>query len=68
MIRPYNTGNEGWSYNDNVNHPMFMEWLGQTVDREDLTRHDKWLCMIYPRLRLLQELLRRRRSNFYFNR
>ena len=24
---------------------------------EDLTRHDKWLCMMYPRLKLLQRLL-----------
>jgi len=40
---PYNTGNEGWAYNDNVNSPMMQEWLGKTVDREDLTRHDKWL-------------------------
>lgn len=24
---------------------------------EDLSRHDKWLCMMYPRLRLLQKLL-----------
>ena len=55
---PYNTGNEGWSYNDNVNSPMMQEWLGKTVDREDLTRHDKWLCMMMPRLKLLRELLR----------
>ena len=54
---PYNTGNEGWAYNDNVNAPMFREWLGQTVDRDDLTRHDKWCCMMYPRLKLLHELL-----------
>ena len=40
---PYNTGNEGWAYNDNVNSPMMQEWLGKAVDREDLTRHDKWL-------------------------
>ncbi len=55
---PYNTGNEGWAYNDNVNSPMLQEWLGKAVDREDLTRHDKWLCMIMPRLKLLRELLR----------
>jgi adenine-specific DNA-methyltransferase len=54
---PYNTGNEGWAYNDNVNSPMMLEWLGKAVDREDLTRHDKWLCMITPRLKLLKELL-----------
>ena len=46
---PYNTGNEGWAYNDNVNSPMMREWLGKTVDREDLTRHDKWCCMMLPR-------------------
>jgi hypothetical protein len=55
---PYNTGNEGWAYNDNVNSPMMQEWLGKAVDREDLTSHDKWLCMMTPRLKLLKELLR----------
>ncbi len=54
---PYNTGNEGWAYNDNVNSPMMQDWLGKVVDREDLTRHDKWCCMMMPRLKLLQELL-----------
>ena len=56
---PYNTGNEGWIYNDNVNDPHIRKWLGQVVGSEfdDLTRHDKWLCMIYPRLVLLQRLL-----------
>lgn len=54
---PYNTGNEQWAYNDNVNSPMIKEWLGQVVDKEDLTRHDKWLCMMMPRLKLLRELL-----------
>lgn len=55
---PYNTGNEHWAYNDNVNSPMMQEWLGKVVDRDDLTRHDKWLCMMTPRLKLLRELLR----------
>ncbi len=55
---PYNTGNEKWVYNDNVNSPMMQEWLGKIVDREDLTRHDKWLCMMTPRLKLLRELLK----------
>lgn len=54
---PYNTGNENWVYNDNVNSPMHNDWLKKTVDREDLTRHDKWLCMMWPRLTLLRELL-----------
>lgn len=54
---PYNTGNEKWAYNDNVNSPMMQEWLGKVVDREDLTRHDKWLAMMTPRLKLLRELL-----------
>lgn len=54
---PYNTGNEKWVYNDNVNSPMIQEWLGKEVDIEDLTRHDKWLCMMMPRLKLLRELL-----------
>ena len=55
---PYNTGNEKWAYNDNVNSPMMQEWLSKVVDREDLTRHDKWCCMMMPRLKLLRELLR----------
>ena len=55
---PYNTGNEGWAYNDRVNSPLMREWLGRVVDREDLTRHDKWCCMMLPRLKLLRELLR----------
>mgnify|MGYP000908370575 FL=1 len=54
---PYNTGNEGWAYNDNVNSPMMKEWLNKVVDGEDLQRHDKWLCMMWPRLQLLSELL-----------
>lgn len=54
---PYNTGNEKWVYNDNVNSPMIKEWLGKVVDKEDMTRHDKWLCMMMPRLKLLKELL-----------
>ena len=55
---PYNTGNEGWAYNDNVNSPLMRDWLGRVVDRDDLTRHDKWCCMMMPRLKLLRELLR----------
>ena len=47
---PYNTGNEHWKYNDNVNSPMIQEWLGKEVAIDDLTRHDKWLCMMMPRL------------------
>ncbi|HUT37314.1 MAG TPA: site-specific DNA-methyltransferase [Planctomycetota bacterium] len=58
MDPPYNTGNEGWAYNDNVNSPMMLDWLGKVVDRDDLTRHDKWLCMMMPRLKLIRELLR----------
>ena len=55
---PYNTGNESWAYNDNVNAPMIQSWLGKVVDKEDLTRHDKWLCLMMPRLKLLRELMR----------
>lgn len=56
---PYNTGNEGWVYNDNVNSPEIRAWLEKVVGKEgeDLSRHDKWLCMMYPRLRLLREFL-----------
>ena len=56
---PYNTGNEGWVYNDKVNSPLLKEWFKthSPVDGEDLERHDKWLCMLWPRLQLLKELL-----------
>ena len=56
---PYNTGNEGWIYNDNVTSPEIKKWLGQIVggESEDLSRHDKWLCMMFPRLAV--------RNNFY---
>ena len=59
IVPPYNTGNEGLVYNDNVNDPRIKKWLGDVVGKEgdDLSRHDKWLCMMYPRLRLLQKLL-----------
>jgi DNA modification methylase len=66
---PYNTGQDdrddtgkrsGWVYNDNVNSPQMRDWLGKVVgeEAEDLTRHDKWLCMMYPRLKLLRQFLR----------
>jgi adenine-specific DNA-methyltransferase len=56
---PYNTGKENWVYNDSVNHPKILKWLGEVVGKEgdDLSRHDKWLCMMYPRLQLLHKLL-----------
>lgn len=56
---PYNTGNEGWVYNDNTNSPEIRQWLGKVVgkDAEDLSRHDKWLCMMYPRVALLRQFL-----------
>ncbi|MGH8072724.1 MAG: site-specific DNA-methyltransferase [Lysobacter sp.] len=58
---PYNTGNEGWAYNDNVNSPEIRRWLGDVVGKEGetLDRHDRWLCMMYPRLVLLRQLLRK---------
>lgn len=56
---PYNTGNEKWAYNDNVNSPEIRKWLGEAVGKEGetLDRHDRWLCMMYPRLLLLRKLL-----------
>jgi adenine-specific DNA-methyltransferase len=55
---PYNTGNEGWHYNDNVNAPMIKEWLeANPIGVDDGLRHDKWCAMMWPRLRLLHELL-----------
>lgn len=63
---PYNTGNEGWVYNDNVNSPLIREWLGKVVGKEGetLDRHDRWLCMMYPRLALLRQFLREDGSIF----
>lgn len=63
---PYNTGNEGWAYNDNVNSPAIRKWIGDTVGKEGetLDRHDRWLCMMYPRLTLLREFLRNDGSIF----
>ena len=57
---PYNTGKEKWKFNDNVNHPKLQKWFGDVVGQEgeDLTRHDKWLCMMYPRVKLLHKLLK----------
>ncbi len=57
---PYNTGNEGWKYNDKVNSPQIKAWINDVVgpEGEDLCRHDKWLCMMYPRLKLLHQLLK----------
>jgi len=54
---PYNTGKENWVYNDKVNNPIIKDWLGSVVAKDDLTKHDKWLCMMTPRLKLLRELL-----------
>ncbi len=66
---PYNTGNEGWKYNDNVNSPEIKKWLNEVVGQEgeDLSRHDKWLCMMYPRLQLLKKDAQKKWSYFYFN-
>lgn len=54
---PYNTGNKGWVYNDNVNDPEIKKWLGEVVGKEgeDLARHDMWLCMMHPQLKLLAD-------------
>jgi adenine-specific DNA-methyltransferase len=56
---PYNTGEEAWVYNDNLNQPQFKEWIGSTVGKEgeDAARHDKWCCMMFPRLNILNQLL-----------
>ena len=61
---PYNTAkssekNKAWVYSDNVDDPRIKRWLNEIVgdEVEDLTRHDKWLCMMYPRLKLLYKLL-----------
>ena len=54
---PYNTGKETWLFNDNVNSPLMKNWLNKEVGADDLERHDKWLCMMWPRLNLLKDLL-----------
>lgn len=67
---PYNTGNERWVYNDAVNSPEMREWLGQVVggEAEDLSRHDKWLCMMYPRAAAPETISARRRRDFHQHR
>ncbi len=62
---PYNTAhstnkNQKWVYSDNVDSPIISKWLNKVVgdEGEDLSRHDKWLCMMYPRLKLLYKLLK----------
>jgi adenine-specific DNA-methyltransferase len=66
---PYNTGEESWVYNDNVNDPKIKKWLGEIVGKEgeDLSRHDKWLCMMYPRLKLLQKFLDKRNGVIFIS-
>jgi adenine-specific DNA-methyltransferase len=54
---PYNTGNEGWIYSDRVNSPLIKDWIGKEVSNDDMTKHDKWLCMMAPRLKLLRDML-----------
>jgi len=61
---PYNTGMRqgegGWVYSDKVDNPIMKKWLNKVVGGElsDYSRHTKWLCMMYPRLRLLHLLLK----------
>ena len=56
---PYNTGKDDWSYNDRVNSPMIQEWLASNpITLEDGMRHEKWLCMMWPRLRLIKDLMK----------
>ncbi|MBE0661393.1 MAG: site-specific DNA-methyltransferase [Bacteroidales bacterium] len=54
---PYNTGKEDWVYSDKVNSPLIREWLNKVVSKDDLTKHDKWLCMMSPRIKMLHDLL-----------
>ncbi len=80
---PYNTGINGWVYNDSVDSPAMQEWLGKVIGapgRRDtarnsangmasdgisgparglpeMDRRDRWLSMMYPRLRLSKDLL-----------
>ena len=66
---PYNTGEEKWVYNDNVSDPQLLKWLGEVVGKlgEDFSRHDKWLCMMYPRLALMRQLLSPKGAIFISN-
>ncbi len=64
---PYNTGNEGWVYNDNVNSPVIREWLGKVVGKEGedtrparpLAVHDVPAALAAPAVSA------RRRGNFH---
>jgi len=42
---PYNTGNEGWCYNDNVNADLMKRWLKENgaVDGADEERLEMWM-------------------------
>lgn len=55
---PYNTGNTTWVYNDNVDAPIIKKWFEDNIDSNDLGRSDKWLCMMYPRLKVLHQFLK----------
>lgn len=55
---PFNTQDEVWTYNDNIENSETQEWLRQKkVDSADTQRHDKWACMMWPRLQLFKKLL-----------
>ena len=51
---PYNTGNEKWQYNDNVNHPKLKKWLGEVEATKQATqcrvRSRFTLCRCFSRL------------------
>ena len=57
LAPPRNSGEKGWIYPDLVDAPRIANWCGKIVTRDDPARHDKWCCMMLPRLRGSQELL-----------
>lgn len=54
---PYNTGND-FRYNDRWDDDPNDSGLGEFVREDDTAKHTKWMRFMYPRLKLMQEMLR----------
>ncbi|AXY21521.1 DNA methylase [Komagataeibacter saccharivorans] len=56
---PYNTGRRDWLYDDSASAPPALRWLDAALGpaARTLSRQDRWLCLIYPRLIALKGLL-----------
>lgn len=54
---PYNTGNRHWVYKDDLSTPIVRDWVAKVIDNKSISKHDKWLCVMMPRLMLMKDLL-----------